>query len=133
MNEAKLKGDLCSLIRVRRPAYKVLRIEDHFTHGIPDISIDGNKRHSWWEAKYGVPNFKCKGIQQLTGQQLALADYMRFVVYWQPSKESTERRTYIVHPNDIKLDHTTWKDFTNGFNHQWVMERILEVHNDHQR
>lgn len=132
MTEADLKRELCGLIRRSRPRYTILRLEEMFTHGVPDISIDGNKFHSWWEVKLvnKTRNVKSKGIQKLTCQKLDIGGFCRYIVYWVGADFT---RTYIVHPNDIDEDPSTWVDFTDGFNHDWILERVLEVHNDHQR
>lgn len=130
MDESKLKGALCDVARQTLKSFVIIRHEDRFTHGIPDISIDGNKTCTWLEVKYANPGFKTKGIQELTMLRLALASHAYFVVYWERNKE---KRTYIVDPCDIGKDMNSWERFRDGFNHQWVVEFIKGVHNDNNR
>jgi len=123
INEANLKGELCKYIR-DNSRFVVIRHEDHLTHGIPDISVTGNKKTVWIEVKFGDPKFESRGIQELTMKRLALAGLAFYVVYYQ---QLNERRVYIVHPNDIGKDFSEWSDFVPGFDHSWVFEELLVV------
>ena len=129
MNEADLKSALVKTAREVLKSFVVIRHEDRFTHGIPDISFTGrpNRRTTWVEVKYANPGFACKGIQELTMSRLALAGQAVFVVYWQ---RGTEKRTYLVDPQHIGKDVSEWTMFTDGFNHIWVLEHIKGLHND---
>jgi hypothetical protein len=128
MNESDLKGDLVRLVKDMFPHWVVLRHEDHFTHGIPDISVTGNKRTSWIEVKHATPSFKSKGIQELTMLKLARSGIAFYVVYWQKKEQ---KRTYLVQANEIMFSSDTWNCFCHGFNHAWVVEKIKEAHYDH--
>ena len=129
MTESTLKADLVKKARAILKGWEILRHEDRFTHGIPDITFTGLKRTSWWEAKYATPGFKVKGIQELKTRRLALAGLAFFVVYWEVAGE---KRTYIVDPCNIRDDISSWKRFTVGFNHEWVIGFIKEAHgNNH--
>jgi hypothetical protein len=126
MTEAILKGALVKEARLVLPtSFVILRHEDHFTHGIPDISIDGNKKSSWWEPKYANPGFQCKGIQELTMLRLNIATYARFIIYWEKDKI---KRTYIVEPKDIGIPTENWDVYEEGFNHKWVVSKMRQAH-----
>ena len=124
MTEAALKGDLVKRFRTRLPAAVILRHEDRFTHGIPDISITYGKRTIWLEVKLADPNFTSKGIQDLTMLRLANAGFGWFVVYWTKNKE---KRTYIVDPKDIGKPIEEWENYFDGFNHDWVVEFVYNL------
>lgn len=126
MDEAALKGKLCDLIRKVKPRYVVLRLEDRFTHGIPDISITGNQRQSWWEVKKASPKFTGQGIQELTMLRLARQCEAFYLVYYEVKKE---QRTYIIHPTKIGIPLEDLP-YEEGFNHEHVLATILQVHHD---
>lgn len=128
MNETDLKAALCSEGRLRLPGWEIIRIEDIFTHGIPDITFTGRGKTTWVEAKYGTPSFKVKGIQKHKMQKLALAGSAFFLVYWE---KGGIRRTYIVPPKDIDLDPSEWTNFTEGFDHKWVLKYLWGLHGNH--
>jgi hypothetical protein len=71
VTEASVRAALVKKLR----AYKdwvVLRHEDHYTSGIPDISVTGNKITSWWECKLKqqYKSLSTKGIQRYLVEQL---------------------------------------------------------------
>lgn len=125
INEASLKSTLVKIARAELYGYVIERHEDRFTHGIPDICITGNHKNTRWEAKHANPGFKVKGVQELTMSRLDLANHARFIVYYE---KDGNRFTYIVHPKEIGHDRTTWKEWTYGFNHNWVVSKIREAH-----
>lgn len=127
VDEAQLKSELVLLARKMIPRYVIIRHEDVFTHGIPDISITGNKRISWLEVKLATPKFKSKGIQELTMLRLASAGIAWYPVYYEVGDV---RRVYRVHPSEIGKPIEEWKNFAEGFNHEWVIQEII---NDHYR
>ena len=130
MNESILKSALCQLARAPLQKYVVIRHEDRFTDGIPDISVTGRGKTSWIEVKYANPKFQCRGIQELTMKRLALAGLAYFVVYWEQGKD---KLTFIVDPTEIGNEVKTWAKFTRGFDHEWVIRFIQELHNDYDR
>lgn len=125
--ERKLTGQLMERFKLLPRSFVVERHEQKITHGTPDICITGNWVTSRWEVKHATPNFKTKGIQELTMNRIALAGYAQYVVYWQ--KPNLGKRTYIVHPRDIGKDpESEWKDFIEGFDHDFVLNRVKDVH-----
>jgi hypothetical protein len=125
MNEAALKSKLVKEFRDSLPSYVTIRHEDRFTHGIPDISVTGNKRTTWIEVKYADPNFHFKGIQVKTLQDLARAGFAFFLVYYDGP---AGKLTFIVKPSDIEKSMTEWNDVAIGFNHNWIVSRVMENH-----
>jgi len=81
MTESTVRSALVKRLRVYKDWF-VLRHEDHYTSGIPDISVTGNKMTSWWETKYqkGFSLYN-KGIQQYTLEQLATHGYAYYILY----------------------------------------------------
>jgi hypothetical protein len=136
VDEAILKASLCQEARAQLKRFVVIRHEDRFTHGIPDMSVTGNKTTSWWEVKHALsingrePDFESKGIQELTMRRLALAGRAAYVVYWE---RGLEHRTYILQVGD--LGNPNWAEdvpHVDGFNHNFVIDYIKEVHSDCQ-
>jgi len=125
MTEAILKGNLVKELRLSFPSFVIIRHEDSFTHGIPDISIDGNKITSWIEVKYANPTFASKGIQELTMLRLANASHAFYVVYFE---KAGNKRTYFIAPHDIGNSIESWCNYVDGFNHKWIIENIKGVH-----
>jgi len=128
MTEAVLKSELVKQARESLPKFVIQRHEDRITHGVPDISVDGNKVGSWIEVKFANPTFKTRGIQELTMSRLSRATHAYYVVY---ADVKGVRRTYIVEPEKIGSPMDEWGTYTTGFDHKWVVEYIKEVHNVH--
>lgn len=128
MNETVLKVSLVQVARSYK-GFVVIRHEDRFTHGIPDLSITYKKRTFWLEVKYADPKFSTKGIQELTMMRLALAGFAYFIIYYEKGKE---KRTFIVHPKDIgkSFDELlTCCPNTDEFDHDYVIRFIQELSN----
>ncbi|MCG3774243.1 MAG: hypothetical protein JW395_1061 [Nitrospira sp.] len=125
MTEAELKAELCAEGRLRLPGWEIIRHEDLFTHGIPDMTFTGAGKTTWIEAKHATPGFKVKGIQKHRMKRLALAGNAFFLVYWE---KGTVKRTYIVAPKDIDLGPVEWTTFTEGFDHTWVLRYLWRLH-----
>lgn len=123
--EAKFKGELVKLIRIELPTFVVIRHEDHFTHGIPDISVTGNKKTLWIEIKFANPNFKSKGIQEVTMLRLSARGHAFYVIYRQTKEK--EEYTYVVDPKEIGSDINSWINYVPNFDHAWVIENIKFV------
>lgn len=125
MTEAELKRELVKLLRATYPNYVIWRIEDGTTSGIPDITINGRKRTSYWEVKYANPDFKVKGIQKETIRKLSREGFAFYIVYYE---SLLGRRTYIIDPADIDKEITSWERSVPGFDHTWLTLVIGEVH-----
>lgn len=129
MTEATLKSALVKELRLI-PNAVVMRHEDRFTHGIPDISVTLNGIGSWYEVKFANPKFQSKGIQELTMLRLAVTSTARYIVY--SCRKDEDARTYLVHPSDIGKNPLEWDAYYNGFAHKWIADYVRGVH-DKQR
>lgn len=122
MTEAELKAKLVLKLRTQHKNYVVLRHEDRFRVGIPDMSVTGNKITSWWEAKYANPHVRSRGAQELAMLRLGRAGIAYYIIY---HEEGGIRRTGIVHPGEIKTLAGAWVE---GFDHQFVIDFIMRIH-----
>lgn len=127
MDESTLKSALMRQIRDDLPGFVAQRHEDVRTSGIPDISLDGRARGSWWECKYGTPDFQSSGIQELTMLRLAAASYARYIIW---EERDGRKRTMIVHPRHIgERDlHGFAEAWCVGFNQRFVVDQMGKVH-----
>ena len=123
--EAKLKTKLVEHLRKMYPGYVVLRHEDRFTFGIPDISVTGHGRTSWWEAKHANPDFESLGYQELTMLRLSAGGYARYIIW---EEIGDVKRTLIVHPKLLCDWSSRHESYSVGFNHHWMGEQIQKVH-----
>jgi hypothetical protein len=98
--ESSLKLKLVTALKAWCPEFVLLRHEDYITSGIPDLSVTGNGRTTWWEVKHGTPDFESKGIQELTLKRLARAGYARYIIFKENS-DGSNKRIFIVHPDKI--------------------------------
>lgn len=105
------------------PSFVTLRHEDVRTSGIPDVSITGLGKTTWWEAKYLNPVFRSTGIQELTMLRLAAAGYARYVI-WEEKRGI--KRTLIVHPKYV--DTLQAEASCVGFDMQWLVGKVKEAH-----
>jgi hypothetical protein len=115
MTEATVRASLVKKLRLYKD-WLVLRHEDHYTSGIPDISITGNKITSWIETKFqktlGLYN---KGIQQYTLEQLDRFGYARYIIYT---------------PENVAIVTPTLSDplIFEGHDHSAVVEYFRNLH-----
>lgn len=117
MTEATIRASLVKRLRQYKD-WIVLRHEDHYTSGIPDISITGNKITSWWETKYQRGfTLENKGIQQYTLEMLAKHGHAHYIIY-------TPEQVAVVKP-----DLENPRIFA-GINHVEVVKFIRVVHYD---
>jgi len=114
MTEATLKAGLVKALRQEMPWWVVIRHEDRFRSGVPDLSLTGNGRTSWWEVKFANPYFESKGIQHLTLLQLAKEGVARYLIY---SIYEGKKSTHIVRPQSIDVWRADRESVVDGFNH----------------
>ncbi|MEN6605875.1 MAG: hypothetical protein ABFD60_01430 [Bryobacteraceae bacterium] len=127
MNEADIKGALMKRIREEFPGFVAMRHEDRLTAGVPDISLTGHRRTSWWEVKVERPDrpFESSAVQQRTMVRLARAGHACYIVY--EFRADGTRCTHTVLPDDIG----DWRNHSvhiEGFNHNIVLEAIRVIH-----
>lgn len=123
MNEAVLKSNLVAEMRTKLSGAVVIRHEDHFTAGIPDISITWYGRTTWLEVKHVRPRMKSRGIQELTMRRLEGAGYAKYVIY----DDRDTKRVGIVRPRDI-VEWETKAQWFPKFDHNAIVEHIRKSH-----
>ena len=128
-NEDGLTTALLRELKTRCPRLEVLRHRD-ITAGIPDLSITGYGKTTWWEIKHSRPSFKSRGIQRLTCRRLAAGGACLYVLY---HEGLNGKQTMIAHPMDIITSPMNAGDvgpidMTVGFDHAWVCHRIMDRH-----
>jgi hypothetical protein len=114
------------MMRDQLMEYVVLRHEERpgINSGTPDVSISGNRKDSWWEVKYAHPSVRSRGVQELAMRKLAATSHSALYIIYEEKKDV--RRTLIVHPRWLhELDNGEW---TNDFDHQWVIDFIRKIH-----
>jgi hypothetical protein len=86
----KREGELRSKLgdRMRKHpvvgAWEILRHEDIRSVGIPDMSLTGSGRTTWWEFKHAAPDLKRNevgSIQHLCMQRLERLGFARYVIW----------------------------------------------------
>jgi hypothetical protein len=122
--EGHLKEALVKKLR-EVPSFVILRHEDSSTSGIPDISVTGRGATSWWEVKYGRPEFTSKGIQELTMLRLSRAGIANYIIYRETADGKT-KQVSIARPANLHTKES-W-DTVLGFDHDWVVNEILLYH-----
>jgi|TARA_R110000824_G_scaffold53800_1_gene148596 hypothetical protein len=122
-NEARLKSALMKEMRKQLSGAVLLRHEDQYTSGIPDISTTFNGYTVWWEVKHAKPSVHGRGIQHFTCNELARNGKCFYIVYHETKHE---KQTLIVHPQFLD----TLKPIASckGFNHSWVITHIKATH-----
>jgi hypothetical protein len=122
-DESGLKSALLRAIKAGLPGFVALRHEDVRTCGIPDLSLTGLGRTTWWECKHAAPDCGSTGIQELTMLRLAAAGSARYVVW---EERRGVKRTLVVHPRHLgDLLPEAW---TTGFDHRWLVEQMRKAH-----
>ncbi len=132
MTEASLKSAFMLAVGKQLLGFVALRHEDIRTSGIPDLSITGFGKTSWFEFKVANPQFHGTELQELTMLRLAAAGFARYLV-WSENKNGTGKRTLIIHPKEVfkKNGHVSEMEieaFCVGYDHRWVCSYIRERH-----
>lgn len=136
MNESELKTKLMAAMEVAMPGVVVIRHEDKYTSGIPDISVSWNRQTIWLEVKHVTPRkpFKSRSDQIVMCCKLARQGQCWYVIYHE--KTDWIKKTLIVQPDDVK----TWKrddrlEFENlgiyngvfgSFDHRFIARFVKE-------
>lgn len=135
MTEGDIKSDLMIQIRIALPppSWVCIRHEDHYTFGVPDLSVTGIGMTSWWEVKHAHPRIaKSRGIQQRLAEKLERAGYCRYIVYYETEQE-TERGIYVVRPSKLITLTTAMvkgeaEYYIEGWDHRGLARHIGRVH-----
>lgn len=126
-NETKLKAEFMKYAVPAMPGYELIRLEDKFRHGIPDLTVTGFGWTSWWEFKYANPKCKKDGDQEYMLRKLDQKGYARYVIF----VEGEQRTTHIVRPLHYKEWMTTTMKLTVAeFSFAALCQHIHKVHND---
>jgi hypothetical protein len=126
-HESDLKSPLVRELRHTLPYFVIQRHEDVRTCGIPDLSVTGHKKTTWWEIKNAIPDYPSYGLQELTCQRLEAHGYCRYIIYWEVGGQ---KRTLIVSPARLKVPKAfdTPEAECPGHDHKWVTQFIERVH-----
>jgi hypothetical protein len=129
VNEKDLLSSLVKTLRSGIPHSYIVKHSERIvggTIGVPDITVTANKYTSWYEGKYADQTFSSDGRQDLSMLMLAnYAHHARYIIY---EKVGKVKRTYIVHPNDLKNWVTHFEYCFDGYNHEAVCNYIRGVH-----
>jgi hypothetical protein len=122
-DESPYKSKLLLEIKRHLPGFVALRHEDVRSAGIPDLSLTGYGKTTWWEAKHLAPRLKSKGIQELTMRRLAASGFARYII-WDERRSAV--RTLIVHPKHFhELMPEAWCE---GIDHHFIVSYMKKVH-----
>jgi|SRR6185436_505840 len=124
-DESTPRSALMRMIKLALPHFVALRHEDVRTRGIPDLSLTGLGRTTWWECKHATPDFKSQGIQELTMLRLAAAGYARYII-WREEADGSDKQTLIVHPEHLAT--LTPEAWCAGYDHRWMVEQLARAH-----
>jgi len=112
--------------------FVLLRHEDIRTGGIPDLSVTGYGKTTWWEFKHGTPYFESPGNQELMMMRLKVNGYARYIIWRERPGEG--KTTNIVNPVELfRRGRDGQREFvservTEHFDHEWLVFQILKTH-----
>lgn len=127
--EGELKSAFGKCLKELLPSFYLFEIA---TAGMPDRGIAGAGRTTYWEFKHGTPEIDSPGNQQLMCMRLDHACYCRYVI-WQEDALGGNPRTMIIRPAALhrvngNINKIVPELVTHGFDHTWLVKRILEAH-----
>ena len=120
MNESELKSQLVRMLKKMAPALVVFRHEDIRTAGIPDMSVTGGGRTTWWEYKFADPDIEDTELQRRTCLLLNRVGFCRYVVW---SRTEDGDHTFVMVPGDAGIEAQCV-----GFSMAWLAAYIYSVH-----
>ena len=120
VNEAGVTRKLVTALIQHMPHALVLRHVVRFSAGIPDLSVSGGGRTTWWEVKLANPGCTSKEIQQYICARLDSANFCRYLIY-----ELRTKNIWVVKPDHF----TTWRQDGKAFpTMDAALEFMKEVH-----
>jgi hypothetical protein len=133
LNESKLRSALTKILTHELPLAKILRHEDKYTAGIPDLSVTWRGYTIWLEVKYANPVLRRgKEIQQYTTNWLMQQGLCWYVIYYETIMG---RQVMLLDPKYIK--EKDWvvqgEGVVSGFDHRAVANFIRRYHNNDLR
>lgn len=114
---------LVSHLRTSLTGYLVFRHEDRAASGIPDISVTGFGKTSWWEVKLADPTFDQTGLKHYRMCQLAGAGLAYYIIF---EEHTTREATFIVRPQLL----SQWRngEYWPGFDYAAVEQFMRRLH-----
>lgn len=139
-NESKLKQRLVTFLRKEFAFAVVLRHEERFVAGVPDISITTHYTTIWIEAKYAAPVIHMRGEQDLTMMRIARVSHAFYVVWeeafpYDVSEVVSKQQTIIASPWEVSKpgNGAVCEGLrTNGFDHRFVADHIRRLYDHHR-
>src|SRR5262245_12425291 len=111
------------VLHLELPGFVILRHEDVRGCGVPDSTVTGNGKTSWWEIKHCTPKYPTYDYQELVCKRLATAGICYYLMYWEVGRD---KRTLIVHPSNLST--MVADDSAEGHNHRLVANFIRSLH-----
>lgn len=118
MNERSLLSACLKHLRMTTGAV-IIKHNDAYTSGIPDVSITWRGCTSWWEFKHGDKVKWANPLQQLTCKRFASAGQCYIVLY---EARGEFNRTVILTPDGVELASA------RGFDHKFVARFMERAH-----
>ena len=130
VTEVTVRRDLKKALQARLPNAMILRHEDLYTSGIPDLSVRYAGQTSWWEGKYADPHCKTTRIQQHTCTQLNLQGfYCGYIVFRREHKGKWPRQIWVASPDAFTNWKTTGLVISEGsFDYDALVDYISRTH-----
>lgn len=133
-SETTICGALMSKLREGLPDYVVFRHVGvaNTGAGMPDLSVTGFDRTTWFEVKYLEPKNKkirSRGIQDLMMHRLGSVGRAYYIIY--EELPAGAKRLCIVAASCVHTHNEKWRElgeWMNGFKHQHVVDFIRRTH-----
>jgi hypothetical protein len=120
VNEAYLKRKLVDTLRVTMPGAVVIRHEDKFTAGVPDLSVSWNGITSFVEVKY----------QRKGRKSVPTALQARMIKQLRENRAPAYVLTYLEAPRELVLHGVTGCVVAEGHDHRLVADTLRNIHLD---
>ena len=130
VTEVTVRRDLKKALQARLPNAMILRHEDLYTSGIPDLSISYAGKTSWWEIKYADPHCKTTRIQQHTCTQLNLQGFCcRYIIFRRELGDLWPRQIRVCTPADFQDWQFLGTVISEGsFDYDALVDYIMRIH-----
>ena len=134
MTESSLKEATVRQCKLVMPGCKVMKHQDMFGAGVPDISVTWHGRTTWWEFKVAWSGKEPAGRtqQKMACLELAGAGVCYYVIFTVSKSEKPDmiNRTEIVHPKRVVRDPWPYEPIIrwSGLAHREVAEFIRTKH-----
>ena len=106
VTEATVRRDLMRQLQIQLPAATLIRYEDRFSKGIPDLSVSYNGKTSFWEIKYADPDCSTSNVQHYLCTRLAHSGFhCRYLIFQRGIARPTHprpRQIRVVKPENFE-------------------------------